>query len=79
MIIYIIIEVTPIEVTPITQSLNYGVLNRVFMVLFSGRWSSTTAARGYLQEGLALLAQSALSPESRVLLSRFQEIFRRHL
>ena len=46
------------------------------LVLLRGRWSSSTVARGYLQEGLALLAQSALSPESRRLMQFYAEQLR---
>ena len=49
------------------------------LVLFRGRWSSSTAARGYLQEGLALLAQSALSGASRELMRLYTEHLRRAL
>ena len=35
------------------------------LVLLRGRCSSSAAARGYLQEGLALPAQAALSREPR--------------
>ena len=45
-------------------------------VLLRGRWSSSTVARGYLQEGLALLAQASLSPESRELMTHFTELLR---
>jgi hypothetical protein len=48
-------------------------------VLFRGRWSSSVAARGYLQEGLALLAQASLSPESRQEMSFFHALLRQQL
>ena len=49
------------------------------LVLFRGRWSSSTAARGYLQEGLALLAQAALTPEARQALQHYHDLLRRTL
>jgi hypothetical protein len=47
------------------------------LVLFRGRWSSSTAARGYLQEGMALLAQAALTPEARGTLQLYHDVLRR--
>ena len=47
------------------------------LVLFRGRWSSSTAARGYLQEGMALLAQAALTPEARGTLLLYHDVLRR--
>ena len=49
------------------------------LVLLRGRWSSSAAARGYLQEGMALLAQTALTPDARAALSHYHEVLRRFL
>ena len=48
-------------------------------VLLRGRWSSTTVARGYLQEGMALLAQAALTPTSRFWLAEYTKVLEQAL
>ena len=45
-------------------------------VLFRGRWTSSVTARAYLQEGMALLAQAALTPESRSAMRHYQAFLR---